>query len=726
MTTVRRYQRRGYWAGAMGLLAVWPGAQSTLAQGSGAEDALIEEIFVTARGRDESLQDVPDAVTAFDADRIEALGIDDVRAVADQTPNFFIRESFRSGVTFITIRGITTGQQGFPPITYIVDGVKAATLDSINQGALFDIERIEVLKGPQGALYGAGAIAGAVNVVSKKPSDEFAGEVRAAYAQGNDATVKGVVSGPIVDETLLFRLSGYYRDADGLVDTRGGDDLNFEQHRHIKGRLLWAPVDTLSVDLRAAFTHIDGGAPGASRFDSIEQLNRFDSSLDPRRGILGEEDREFSDYSVKIDWELPFATLTSVTGYLDLQQDLFGTASWERPPALGEAPLAGGISEVILGENAGPGEPVDNFQRLVDDFQVFTQDIRLVSTGSGPLRWMFGYEYIEREVEQGFAVGIEFGPAADSTFTEVFGRFDDKEDEIWGVYGQLNWDISDRLELTLAARYDEDEYSSRQFDEATGATINQIDPGTGLATLPVLQAQDSKFQPKVSLSYDWSGSLMTYITYAEGFRFGFYNTGALTAAEETENVELGFKSQLADRRLSLSAALFFIDYSNQQLTNAIDEPPFRITTNVPSSDIQGVEAEFNWQASSRWTLNGGIGYLDTEIDGGGELDAVPQWTANLGLQYRRPIAADMEWTARLDWRHQGEHIKTEPGILYEIDAVDLINVRIGLQAERWSVQGFVNNVADQQFPIDPASFGAFFLRDYSDPRAAGVEVSYRF
>ena len=144
----------------------------------------IEEIVVTARHRQESLQDVPIAVTAFDAAKIEAAGITDINGFVNLTPNFIAREAFRSGVTFLTIRGITTGQQGFAPITYVVDGVKASSLDAVNQGVLFDLERIEVLKGPQSALYGAGAIAGAVNVITKGPTDEFEGKVKLGYAEG--------------------------------------------------------------------------------------------------------------------------------------------------------------------------------------------------------------------------------------------------------------------------------------------------------------------------------------------------------------------------------------------------------------------------------------------------------------------------------------------------------------------------------------------------------------
>ncbi|MBI4535939.1 MAG: TonB-dependent receptor plug domain-containing protein, partial [Ignavibacteriae bacterium] len=296
---------------------------------------LLEEIVVTARYRAEELQKVPDAVTVFNAERIERL---DIRGLADyaiQTPNLYVREGFRSGLIFLTMRGVTTSQQGWPAVTYVVDGVKGGAADVINPGGLFDVERIEVLRGPQSALYGAGAIAGAINVVTKTPANEFSGQVDGTYAKGNDVTFRGAVSGPVVEDKLAFRLSGYYRNSDGLIDSTTGDDIDFTEQAWVRGRLLFTPNDTFSLDLRAAYNDINPGSVKSQRFDDPDQVNVFDGSIRPRRGIIGEDNREFLDLSAKIDFVLPFATLTSITSYGDVDQNVFGTASWERPPALG-------------------------------------------------------------------------------------------------------------------------------------------------------------------------------------------------------------------------------------------------------------------------------------------------------------------------------------------------------------------------------------------------------
>ena len=686
--------------------------------------AVLEEIVVTARQRVENLQDVPDAITTFSAPEIERLGIDSFESYVNQTPNFLSRQGFRAGVVFVTIRGITTGQQGFPPISYTVDGVKAGMLDALNPGTLFDLERIEVLRGPQGALYGNGAIAGAVNILTKGPREEFGGEVRIAYGQGNDRTLQGTVSGPLVEDKVAFRLTGFARNTGGLIDSTTGDDIDFIDQGSLRAQLLFTPSENLSIDLRASLSNINAGAAMQERFETLEQVNSFstaDFSVD--RGIVGEEDRESTEVSAKIDIELPFATLTSVTSSLSLDQDIFGSVSWARPPSVGEPPVAS-LFGPILGDLAMPGDPMDHYQDLADNFEVIFQDLRLTSTGDGSVRWIAGVEFLERKTVNHLDVGLLLAPEPGS-LSSIFGRFDEKQDEIFGTYGQINIDLSDAFELTLAGRYDEDEYSTRQFDLTTGSTIQNLDSDGNPADR--LTARDSQFQPKAQLSYDWSGDLMTYVTYAKGFRFGFFNTGNLTRPETTDNFEFGFKASLADNALTMNGAVFNIDYSDQQQSIILAEPPFRTTTNVPRTDIDGAELEFLWRAGDRIEFSGGFGYLDAEI---AELntrpDGVPEWTYNLALQYRQPIENNRELFARVDWRHQGGFLINDGGITFDIDPVDLVNMRIGVDTDRWSVAAYVRNALNEQYTSDPGYFGAFYTRSYSLPRFTGAECRYRF
>ena len=692
----------------------------------------LEEIVVTARYRSESLQEIPISVTAFDSAKIEAAGITDIEGFINLTPNFLAREGFRSGVTFLTIRGITTGQKGFAPISYIIDGVKTSYMDAVNQGTLFDLERIEVLKGPQSALYGAGAIAGAVNVITKEPTDELEGQVKLGYAEGNDFTFKGAISGPI-SEALRYRASAYYRNTDGLVNTATGDDLDFEEQVAFRGRLLFTPNDAVDIEFRAAWSEIEVGAATQENFREPGLLNTFNSSIKAERGIIGQEDREILDLSAKIDFDLGVATLTSITSWHEMDQDLYGSASWKRPPALGEPPLPG-LFGPILGANAvapamgfgpmGPtGDAIDHFQDLVDDIEIFTQDVRLTSQAEDRFRWVVGFEYIDREIIDGLTVGT-VNPQ--NTTLNFANQFDERRDEIWGVYAHLSFDVTEDLELTISGRYDEDDYSTGMFNPVTGATINSLDDSG--APVERLKVKNSKFQPKVTLSYDWSDNLHTYATYSEGYRFGFFSTGNLTQPEETKNYELGFKSELFEGRATFNAAVFYIEYSNQQLTRAIASAPFRVTTNIPESDVLGFELEGSLRVTENLGLSAGVGYLDTEIDElKRRLDAVPKVTVNVAVDYTQPIGNDMEVFGRFDWRHQGEYLLNTPGGPYEIHAVDFLNARLGLRRGPMSITGFFKNILDERFATNASFFGpAGYLRSYNPPSSFGVEVGYRF
>jgi len=369
----------------------------------------------------------------------------------------------------------------------------------------------------------------------------------------------------------------------------------------------------------------------------------------------------------------------------------------------------------------GPtGQAIDHFQALVDDFQIVTQDIRLTSNTEGSLQWVAGFEYIDREIINGLTLGT-INPQ--NTSLVFVNTFDERNDTIWGAYLHLSVDITEDLELAVSGRYDENDYSTRRFNPVNGETVSSLDENG----MPVdkLKAKDSKFQPKVTLSYDWSDNLHTYLTYSEGYRFGFFNTGNLTNPEETKNYEFGLKSSLLDGRASFNAAVFYIDYSNQQLTSVTSQPPFRLTTNIPESDVLGFEMETTLRMTEDLSLSAGVGYLDTEISElNTRLDAVPKVTANVAADYIHALTNDFEVIGRVSWRHQGSFILRSG--LFNIHAIDLLDIRLGLRRDNWSVTGFANNILDEQFATDTTDFGFAFVRSYSPPSSVGVELGYQF
>lgn len=678
------------------------------------EQAIMQSITVTTRRRAESLQDVPDAVTVFTADTIEDAGIDEISDFIELTPNITIREAFRAGVTFITLRGISTGQQGWAPVAFNVDGVPAGSLDAINQGALVDIERIEVLRGPQGALYGAGAIAGAINVITKPPTDEFQYGLKASIESGDNRKLSGSISGPL-SQKVLFRIDAYNQDSDGNIETTDGDGVDFEEQTSLRGRLIF-DLDDIEIDLRGHYGDITAGAafqeflpPGDA---GLALLDDFENSPGIERGILGVEDRTFKEASAKVEWDIGGALFSSVTGYSELEQGLFGSTTWQRPPAAG-----------FCGPVGGPGEPPDCFQTLGDDFTVFTQDLRLTSDGDGPLRWLAGISYLEREAVNLLRVGAAATNASgtvvegDSPFLD---RVDQRNDEFIGVYAQVNYDVSDRLEVTLAARYDENSYDSTQFTDLTLAT--PVATPDGVVTQ---NASDDLFQPKAQISYDWNDNVMTYATVARGFRTGFFNTGNLTAPEDTWNYEVGFKSNILGGRALLNGAAFHIDYSDQQFTQIISEAPFRATTNIPETEIDGLELELVARPIDNLNVTAGLGWINAEVADGSDSPFTPDLTLNASIDYTIPVSSNLDALLRLDYSHQGEQF-LGVGNQFEIGSKDYLNARASLTNGAWRLTAFSTNLTDERQPNEINNIGFGFIRVPNKPRSTGIEVSYRY
>ena len=702
-----------------------------------AQGAVLEEIMVTARRREESLQAVPDAITAFTSDTLEDLGIDFYEDFLDLVPNLSFRDgrAYRKGDSKLALRGIGNGQQGWPSVTYVVDGVPANSLDSVFSGSLVDIERIEVLRGPQSALYGAGAIAGAINVVTRRPSDEFRFKTKAGYGKGDDKRVDAMVSGPLAKGKAYYRLVGSFRDWDGLIDSRSnGLDLDFEDHASIEGQLLFTPTEDLEFLVKASYLEEETGSTYQDKTALDVSVETFNRSTDPRRRFVGDEDRELINLSLRAQWELPWATLVSVTGYSDINQDIYSSVCWDDPndPAVDTDPVTPGgqvgcVFGPAFGDAAAPGQPIDHIFDSLDNFESWTQDVRIISPTDRRFRWLAGAQIIEREAFNGFDMGFIIAP--DSTFVNIFPSWDEREDFWWGVYGQLQFDITEQLELTFAARYDDTEHKNTRYVDRGKVTTLQVLDTTGML-IDTQEINDDAFQPKVQLSYQLNDDINVYFTWSEGYRAGFFNTGNFTLAEDTENIEGGIKSTWFDQRLRLNLSVFQIDYSDQQFSTISPEPPFRIAVTIPQTDIFGVEAESTLVLNEYVTLSGSVGYLDSEQQAeSGDLTSpyAPEWTVNLIGDFTYPsIYGDWDLRFTTNFDHSSSMFLAENEGT-EIESKDFLNLRLGVENENWRVTLWGKNVLDtrmvttQQFLIAGGN-----VRSMNRPESYGVEIQYTY
>lgn len=689
------------------LLAAMPATFAVLPTAALAADetqgSQLGEIVVTARRREENLQDVPAAITAFSAAMIENAGIKTFLDFANRTPSFYFRERFRPGAVSLTLRGIPSNPQGETPVTILVDGVNVPGLDFINQ-QLLDIESIQVLKGPQGALYGRGAIAGAILINTRQPGNDLEGLAQVSYADGNDFRFSGSISGPIVTDRSFFRLTGAYVNRDGLVYDQGlGRDADTIDETTVGGQLKLVVSDNLTVDIRGR--HIEGKA-GSDLSETVTDATYQDYSILPNRDLDDIDDRSIDEWSLSVNYQTAAGTLNSVTGYSKSKTVLTGDADF------------------------GPMDIA--FVRDENPMEAWSEDIRFVSPDDQRLRWVLGAFFQDRDNRGNLLVNATQTTPFLPPGMVLFAVDKKMNSKVWAAYGQVIYDLSDRMELETALRYDHDKRSIAD-------TCFMCAPASAEGTF-------SQVQPKVSLKYSWSDRVMTYFSYGRGFRSGGFNTVQATQVfegaeriypkEVSDTLEIGLKSTFADGRATLNAAVYHIDFDNQQSNLAdLSTGQFAIVS-IDKTTIDGVELELVAEPMRGLELAGAVGFTDASIDsydGTGRLDGndspqTPDYTFNLSAQYVHSLTPTMDLFTRIDYRRRGPVYLDEENA-YPWDAHDLVDARLSLKWDRFSIGAFVKNLTDKRGPAEfiVNAFGpGVHARISTMPRQYGFEVGIRF
>jgi iron complex outermembrane receptor protein len=476
------------------------------------QDAL-EEVMVTARKVGESLQDVPLSVTAFTEAAIEDAGIERPEDFMVLTPNVSMLNTVNAGDTQVTIRGIVSTRDAESTFAYVVDGVLITNPNGFNE-ELFDVQQIEVLRGPQGALYGRNAVAGAILVNTKPPSNEVEGKVK--LGAGNNDLVKGtaVISGPLIQDTLMGRLAVSYRESDGEdknVFTGEDDVVNNFEDTSVRGRLLWNVSERLTLDAQAAYSEVESGTINFNAvlgFDVIADIvGNPDLYKDVNNhdfkyifNVPPENEQESTFLSLKADYELDSgAILTGILAYDDLEEHLlsdgtsaaFGGYSFGAPESAAECldtynngfdanlldspfyafqdgnPPGTYIGDFTLNAFLPPYSPTscDGYQYQERSQTSTSLELRMTSSQDQRLRWMGGLYFLDIERDVVVAYGADLGlgfktqpyvPPSGPNPTDLL--FDDTFDtEVYSAYGQVAFDITENQELALALRYDREE-----------------------------------------------------------------------------------------------------------------------------------------------------------------------------------------------------------------------------------------------------------------------------
>jgi len=670
-----------------------------------ASDDVVDEIVVTSRYRAEKLTDIPDSITPFTIDDIRRYRIERVNRVASLTPNLRFSDDQEVGVSTLVIRGVSQNRgTGQPPVSFRIDGV-SATNNLLTTQDMFDIESIDVLRGPQGALYGRNAIGGAILVSNRQPTATPEYGLRFRAAQGSDYVLAGNVSGPISEDKVLGRFAFRLQDREGQLRNAYLDNVlvDYKQSSAFRGKLLITPSDKLTLDLRAQYIDQDGGSgyfmPGSNFFLPLPEPNPPIIVDVPEYEIqsnkLGKSFVKASELAAKIDYNMGWATLTSITSYTDVDsgndQDLDQTLV----------------------------EAIDIL--VIDESQTLAQELRLVSDDDRALRWVAGVSYFTQDRFRSLGttfLGTEVPPAAQ-----------DLELENFAVFGSLSYDIRDDLELTLAARWDEETPSD--LTQGRSETFTEL-------------------QPKISLAYHFREGLLGYVTIGKGFRAGGFNNVAPDSnfppgfdKESLISYETGLKGSAYDGRLRGAVSLFYIDYTDMQYF-LFDQTGTQANINVKKSEIAGGELELTAQPTDALLLNLGVAFTDSEIleyeevPGvlvpaseiiGREVPGAPIVSVNFALQYTASLSNDLDLVSRLDYEHRGKTYWTLDNLDTQ-SAYNLTNLSFALEKENWSARLYVNNLFDEEY------IEWFFARRFiglpadiawpSKPRQAGVEFSLRY
>ncbi|KCZ53361.1 hypothetical protein HY29_03830 [Hyphomonas beringensis] len=734
---------------------------------------VLQTIEVTAERRTESQQDVPISVTTIGGDMLSEGDYRSTEDLSQQVPGLQIKSSFSASNPTIFIRGV--GINDFNPANSGAIGVMVddmfynSTTGQLFQ--LFDLDRIEVLKGPQGTLYGRNTTGGVLNIHTKKPGFEPGGYVSATYGRFNQLDLEGAANIPVSDK-LSFRISGVSNTRDGTRDISFPDGTSAEKNtvdfQAARLQMLYEPNSDLSILGKVEY----GKSSATSRsYESQGLINytTFEYGLTDYDGVCGgrgagvcadafgyaddkdpysgaenlkdtPENVESFTANLQIEWNLGNWDLTSVTGYLDTSR------------------------EAILEVDASPNRLIEEY--IDDGSEQFSQEIRLASDWEGPMSLILGAFYLTDELtgQDSFEILADANPTPGTPYFDAVNfilrtdRFYTQKTDTFAVFAQSDYELTDRLTATLGARFT---WEERKLDHV--AYAGPVDAVSLDGDMPVYATllDTSNFgtdtltfeEPtyRAALSYDVTDYVMAYGSVSRGFKSGGFNTGATSDPIEASIVkpeklmayEVGIKSEWFDRTLRANAAAFFYDYTDLQVFGlAPGAVPTQTLFNANEAEIKGFEFDVTSIPVTGLQLTFAGTYLDAEYTdfvtpigqnfSGNTMVASPEWSLVARGRYETgPIWNDLKLVASADASYTGDqYFDTENTARLGQEAYWIANARLALtpESDRWEVSAFVKNLTDEEYTVDAYDVSDFGFDElvYGDPRTYGISLTYRF
>ncbi len=758
---------------SVSLVALGLAVPATAQDDAAADEANSEqpgEIIVTAQKRAERLQDTPLSVTALTGQALENRQINDTSALTQLAPSLTFQQGANPSNASFRIRGIGTslfGQGTEPSVSVVLDGVVAAR-QAQGFADLIDVERIEVLRGPQGTLFGKNSTAGVINVVTARPSKEWTGRVLGTVAEFDEYRIAGTVSGPISD-TVGIRLTGFYNDVGGYIEnvTRGDRANGFESFG-IRGKLEFQPTDRLNFLLSAEYRENDAECcqqvlirsdnPNLTALVAPVVPGRRNTQVASNLPVTNETSQE--TYSLEANYEFDTVAITSITAFQRFAFNNNVDVDGINTPV----PRFTGPSFSQFDVNGGP-IAIDNI----------TQELRLASLGQNRFNYVLGLFYSDLQLDRGFSrrlatcspanpanAGLAVGANCPAPTFLSGGHTASLENEAYAAFGQFDFELVGGLKLLGGLRFQHETLSVE--GRRTGAPLTPGDVPLFGAIAGRVTTSDDEITGRAGLQYEFSRRAQIYATYTRGYKGPGLDT-EVTAnfasqrpvePELADAYEIGFKGSTSDGRMAIAASLFLTDFSNLQVQANRSDPDtgnfIFEQTNAGSARTKGFEVEATLRPTDNFSLGISATYVDARADvdglscpiqfqagvpvvpvggaqpvnacfqqrlpnGGlsapqqnirdGQLPASPQWRVVLNPRYEREVGRYMVFADMLVSHQSEQFFAIEQDPLLEQPAFTTVDLTIGLtpQDNGFSASLFAKNLFDTRFFTNMAHNG---------------------
>lgn len=641
----------------------------------------LETITVTAQKQEEDLLDVPVSMSTLSSYEVADGKIESVKDMADFVSNLTLNNTGSSEGNVPSMRGIYADLESNNIATGLfIDGIPILE-SSAFEYSLLEIERIEVLRGPQGTLYGKGTEAGAINIYTRQPDNEYTGKVGVQVGEDNKRELQVNYSGPIKEDELFFSLAGKFYSKDGFIEhTIDGGTVDDRQNWFGRINLVWLASDDLQISLTNVNQQHD---------DSAYRMN-LTAEFAPMFGLTAPEDRKVSSNLQGFEETQTGSTALKVIYDINDQLSLTSiTTSWEHKKDF----------EMDYDFSAAPIYHADS----LFNFNKKSQELRL-NYSKDNLKWLLGLYFDDVKNETDYTVN-----SANPVSRVTAGKSH-------AIFTNLTYPLNENLNVITGLRYAKEEQVFK--DNLTGS---ETDDSWQVVT------------PKVALEYRFNKETMTYVSVSKGFRSGGFNANYVDTdytsfdKEELWSYELGTKSKFMNNTIQLNTSVFYMDISDMQVSEVIT-PAQRVITNAAEASGSGFEIELKALLTEGLTVTSGVGYTNIEFDEFSDLTGdykgnnnpySPDYTFFLGAQYRHQNG----FYSRIDIVSNGK-MYLDKANKYSRDAYELVNVKFGYEANDFGIYFYGRNIFDKEYDQVGVSGGTFTV--YSEPRELGIQANYYF